>query len=157
MPVYFTVIWHISWPLGIFYGHLVYCMATWYILWPFGNVVVIWYIFPRFGTLCQEKSGNPAPHSKLAPEADTRLKFFFARPKKNVRTMLSFVNPTVKWTSRLLLFPATISLRCCQIHHQENFSPFSPILPPKKFPSPPPPRESFISSLESRDRGCPRD
>jgi hypothetical protein len=30
-------------------------------LWPFGNVVVIWYIFPRFGILCQEKSGNPAP------------------------------------------------------------------------------------------------
>jgi hypothetical protein len=32
----------------------------WYILWSFGNVVVIWYIFPRFGKLCQEKSGNPA-------------------------------------------------------------------------------------------------
>jgi hypothetical protein len=29
-------------------------------LWPFGNLVVIWYIFPRFGILCQEKSGNPA-------------------------------------------------------------------------------------------------
>jgi hypothetical protein len=26
---------------------------------PFGNVVVIWYIFPRFGILCQDKSGNP--------------------------------------------------------------------------------------------------
>jgi hypothetical protein len=33
-------------------------MAIWYILWPFGNVVVIWYMFPRFGILCQEKSGN---------------------------------------------------------------------------------------------------
>jgi Na+/H+-dicarboxylate symporter len=30
-----------------------------HILWPFGNVVVSWYIFPRFGILCQEKSGNP--------------------------------------------------------------------------------------------------
>jgi hypothetical protein len=29
-------------------------MATWYILWSF------WYIFPRFGILYQEKSGNPA-------------------------------------------------------------------------------------------------
>jgi hypothetical protein len=29
------------------------------ILWQFGNAVVIWYIFPRFGILCQEKSGNP--------------------------------------------------------------------------------------------------
>jgi hypothetical protein len=26
----------------------------------FGNVVVIWYIFTRFGKLRQEKSGNPA-------------------------------------------------------------------------------------------------
>jgi hypothetical protein len=44
---------------GIFYGHLEYFTVIWYILWPFGNVVVIWYIFPRFGLLCQEKSGNP--------------------------------------------------------------------------------------------------
>jgi hypothetical protein len=45
---------------GICNGHLAYFMVIWYILWPFGNVVVIWYIFPRFGLLCQEKSGNPA-------------------------------------------------------------------------------------------------
>jgi hypothetical protein len=42
---------------------LVYFMVIWYILWPYGNVVVIWYIFPRFGKLCQEKSGNPAVHT----------------------------------------------------------------------------------------------
>jgi hypothetical protein len=30
-----------------------------YILRPFGNLVVIRYIFPRFGILHQEKSGNP--------------------------------------------------------------------------------------------------
>jgi hypothetical protein len=35
-------------------------MAISYILWPFGNVVVIWYIFPHFGILYKEKSGNPA-------------------------------------------------------------------------------------------------
>jgi hypothetical protein len=29
------------------------------ILWPLGNLVAIWYIFPRFGMLCQEKSGQP--------------------------------------------------------------------------------------------------
>jgi hypothetical protein len=45
---------------GIFYGHLEHFMLIWYILWAFGNIVVIWYIFPRFGILCQEKSGNPA-------------------------------------------------------------------------------------------------
>jgi hypothetical protein len=43
----------------IFYGHLEYFTVVWYILWLFGNVVVIWYIFPSFGILCQEKSGNP--------------------------------------------------------------------------------------------------
>jgi hypothetical protein len=41
-------------------GHMEYFTVIWYILWPFGNSVVIWYIFPRFGILCQEKSGNPA-------------------------------------------------------------------------------------------------
>jgi hypothetical protein len=37
----------------------VYFMPIWNILWPFGNFVVIWHMFPRFGILCQEKSGNP--------------------------------------------------------------------------------------------------
>jgi hypothetical protein len=40
-------------PLEIFYGHLVY-------------FVVIWYIFPGFGILNQEKSGNPAGDKKQA-------------------------------------------------------------------------------------------
>jgi hypothetical protein len=38
------------------------------ILWPFGisygHFMVIWYIFPRFGMLCQEKSGNPVSESE---------------------------------------------------------------------------------------------
>jgi hypothetical protein len=40
--------------VGTFYGHLVY--------FTYGHLVyfmVIWYIFPRFGLLSQEKSGNP--------------------------------------------------------------------------------------------------
>jgi hypothetical protein len=45
---------------GIFYGHLEYFTIIWYLLWPLGNVVVIWYIFPRFGILCQDESGSPA-------------------------------------------------------------------------------------------------
>jgi hypothetical protein len=44
---------------GIISGHLEYFKTVWYILCPFGNLVVIWYIFPRFGILGQEKSGNP--------------------------------------------------------------------------------------------------
>jgi hypothetical protein len=45
--------------IGIFYGRLECTMAIGYITWPFGNLVVFWYIFPRFGTLNHEKSGNP--------------------------------------------------------------------------------------------------
>jgi hypothetical protein len=36
-----------------------YITAIWCILGPFGNSVVNWYIFPHFGILYQEKSGNP--------------------------------------------------------------------------------------------------
>jgi hypothetical protein len=43
--------WSILWPFGLFYSHLVYCMA-------------IWYIFFRFGVLYQEKSGNPASEGR---------------------------------------------------------------------------------------------
>jgi hypothetical protein len=51
--------------VGIIYCHLEYFTPTWSILWPFGNVVVIWYIFTRFGILCIEKSGNPDDKRKL--------------------------------------------------------------------------------------------
>jgi hypothetical protein len=39
-------VWSILRPLEIFYGHLEYFVA-------------IWYNFPHFGILDQEKSGNP--------------------------------------------------------------------------------------------------
>jgi hypothetical protein len=45
----FRTIWSILRPLEIFYGRLVY-------FWSFG-------IFPRFGILYQEKSGNPATYA----------------------------------------------------------------------------------------------
>jgi hypothetical protein len=38
----------------LFYGYLVHFVEIWCILWLFGIS------FPRFGMLCQEKSGNPA-------------------------------------------------------------------------------------------------
>jgi hypothetical protein len=44
---------------GLFYGHFVYFKAIWYILRPFG-IFYDCYIFSRFGTLYEEKSGNPA-------------------------------------------------------------------------------------------------
>jgi hypothetical protein len=46
--------------VGIFNGRLEYFGVLLYFLLPFGNFVVIWYIFPRFGTLYEEKSGNTA-------------------------------------------------------------------------------------------------
>jgi hypothetical protein len=53
--------------LGKFWRDLQCCTAIkynvsaiCYILWPFGKLVVIWYIFPRFGIMYREKSGNPA-------------------------------------------------------------------------------------------------
>jgi hypothetical protein len=42
------------------YVRLEYITTIWYVLWPFGNLLAIWYIFPRFGILCQYKSCNPA-------------------------------------------------------------------------------------------------
>jgi hypothetical protein len=48
MSAYFMAIWYIcDQYICKFYGHLV-------------NFVVIWCIFPLFGILLQEKSGNPA-------------------------------------------------------------------------------------------------
>jgi hypothetical protein len=48
--VHFMAIGNILWPLEIFYGHLVYFL-------------LIWYIFPCFGILDQENSGNPGLHT----------------------------------------------------------------------------------------------
>jgi hypothetical protein len=50
--VYCMTIWSILRPLEIFHGHSVY-------------FVVIWYIFPRFGILDQEKTGNHGLRSNL--------------------------------------------------------------------------------------------
>jgi hypothetical protein len=67
MLVYFTAIWNILQPFGIFCGHLEYFEAILNILWPFGifcsylvYFMVIWYIIYLFGMLHQEKSGNSA-------------------------------------------------------------------------------------------------
>jgi hypothetical protein len=46
--------------LGIFYDHLVYFTAVGNILRPFGKFCG--HLVIRFGTFCQEKSGNPAKY-----------------------------------------------------------------------------------------------
>jgi hypothetical protein len=58
MLVYFMAIWSILRSFGLFCGHLVY-------------VEVIWYIFPRFGMLYQEKSGHLAFQLCLRTHEDT--------------------------------------------------------------------------------------
>jgi hypothetical protein len=35
-------------------------LGSWMMVCKSGNLMVIWYIIPRFGLLFQEKSGNPA-------------------------------------------------------------------------------------------------
>jgi hypothetical protein len=48
-------------------------MTIWSILRPLVYFVVIWYIFPRFGILDQEKSGN------TNPKGDHGKNLFFGR------------------------------------------------------------------------------
>jgi hypothetical protein len=63
--------------VGNFFHHLEYFT----VIWPFGNVVVIWYIFPHFGILCQEKSGNPdAKHSLKKDAVGVKIFARFGQP-----------------------------------------------------------------------------
>jgi hypothetical protein len=61
---YITAIWYILLPFGL------------PILWPFGNLEAIWYVFPRFGILCQEKSGNPVCRHFIRLRATAGEPFF---------------------------------------------------------------------------------
>jgi hypothetical protein len=61
--------------VGMYSGHLQYIKAFGHIFRPLGHFVVIWYIFSRFGTLCHDKSGNPAlatATKKLNPGSDAK-------------------------------------------------------------------------------------
>jgi hypothetical protein len=53
-----------------------YLTAIWHILWPFCNFLAIWYIFPRFGVLYQEKSGNPGCEPERVRFNDSELSEF---------------------------------------------------------------------------------
>jgi hypothetical protein len=94
--VYFGGPWNgkCFWSFGIFYDNWVYYV------WAFGNLVVIWYIFYRFGTLYQVKSGNPGQNCVL-PEPRWWIQFstFLERSNSDakpleylVRTWLTFRN-----------------------------------------------------------------
>jgi hypothetical protein len=63
--------WYILWPFGLFYCHLVYIVSIWYMY-----LMVIWYIFPRFGMLYQDKSGNPEATSDKGVEKSNIFKTY---------------------------------------------------------------------------------
>jgi hypothetical protein len=46
--------------VGTYNGHLVYFTVIWYILWPLGIFSGYFVDFSLFGMLYLEKSGNPA-------------------------------------------------------------------------------------------------
>jgi hypothetical protein len=85
-------VWNIVRTLGIFYDHL-------------ARFMFIWYIFSRFGIMCQEKSGNPAfgaapvpvsswpalERALLAPSFQTQAFFVaaFTHPIFGARSMLA--------------------------------------------------------------------
>jgi hypothetical protein len=49
------------WTLGLYLRHLVH-------LWPFGNLIVFWYSFPRFGIYYQEKNLATLRPSSIRPQ-----------------------------------------------------------------------------------------
>jgi hypothetical protein len=59
--------------LGIFYDHVVYFMAIGSISGHLVYFAVIWYTFPNFGILDQEKSGNPGHSAKTNVQLKTVL------------------------------------------------------------------------------------
>jgi hypothetical protein len=94
---YFINIWSLLRPLEIFYGHLVY-------------FVVIRYIFPRFGILYQEKSGNPG--RKSDPAKSTRR---FFEKTRNTCFQVVFFFRCFQVSSRLENLPIFISPKELQI------------------------------------------
>jgi hypothetical protein len=69
----------------IFYGPLQYFTAICIILWSFCNGLILWYIFHRFGVLCQEKPGNPAVTFQIAHETENRMWKLFPDQPANPR------------------------------------------------------------------------
>jgi hypothetical protein len=51
--------------VGLFNGHLEYIKAFGSIFSPYRKILVIWCIFPCFGILYQEKSGNPGTFGRI--------------------------------------------------------------------------------------------
>jgi hypothetical protein len=59
--------------VGIFYVHLVYITAIEIFYVNLVCFVVVWYIFPHFGMLYQEKSGSPDLNNPLFSTVKRKL------------------------------------------------------------------------------------
>jgi hypothetical protein len=103
---------------GIFYGHLVYCMAIWFIEWPFGLFyghlvffTAIWYISLLFGIFflvprkiwqpCSSRPGE-AVHQTVRPD---RAKFSHFGKK------LPQTCPNINYILNLLVIPSLIFIK----------------------------------------------
>jgi hypothetical protein len=58
--------------VGIFYGHFVFFRPNGIFCGLLVHFEVIWYIYPRFGMLYHETSGNPGSHSRKRCHAKGR-------------------------------------------------------------------------------------
>jgi hypothetical protein len=88
--------------VGIFYGHLVDLRPFDILYRHLLYFVVIWYIFPRFGVLYHEKSGNPAI---LSPEE---------KPTEKQNSFLLQTHAEIKYGAKKLLCVRE-NFRLCQL------------------------------------------
>jgi hypothetical protein len=112
----FEGLWNIKWWCVL--DHLENVMAIWYMYLLYDQLVikwyVIWYIFPRFGTLCQEKCGNP---EKLY------VKRFLAVKSSSGRLGWSLMVIFSAWKKTVAMFPVLRSQQQKQIWNRYTFLP----------------------------------
>jgi hypothetical protein len=83
IPVWVNFLGSCNGRVGIFYGHLVYFTAVWYIsrpfgiFWPFGMICVNLAYFARLGIFGPKKSGNPARDRSDAASQILRISTFY--------------------------------------------------------------------------------
>jgi hypothetical protein len=96
-------------------GHLIYVGVLWqlgiHILWPFGMIVVVWYIFARFGMFCQKiwqhlrrKVATWNQFNGLRAQISKRWNFYYSFgnfQKRNWVTWLQFVSLCSEFSGKL--------------------------------------------------------
>jgi hypothetical protein len=83
IQIWVYVFWRVlQWKMLVhyIYSNLFYLTAIWYILWSFDKFNGHLVYFSRFGTLQQEKSGNPCQFRPKSGSAKDRGSDFFSSP-----------------------------------------------------------------------------